>query len=162
MGSRFEDLPLKLLLQLGQSLELATREPAWTLRDVAALCGSVAPAMVQLHMAVAETGASALLECLQLLLDQKIPASLVKFMTISLHAGYPMGPPFDIWAAKESCAFASKMWALSSKLYRDILLACQTHPGEPYYDLCKAVVDQLQPLTYNGDPGEELYLPVSG
>ena len=159
MGSGWEDLLPKLILQMGQSLDSTTRKTAGNTRDVAALCNHVAPDIVRLRMALAETGASALLGYLQILLDLKIPANLVKLMTLSLRAGYPMAQPSA--AAKESCDIASNMWALAAELFREILLVCQTHPGEPNHELCKAVYDQMQTLTSDGDPGEELYLLVS-
>ena len=156
MGSGREDFLPDLIVQLGQSLDLTTRKNARSIREVAALCDHVAPDMVRLRMALADVGASALLGVLPMLLDLKIPANLVKLMSLSLRAGYPMAQPSA--AAKASCEISSNMWALAAELFRELLLVCHNYPGQPNFELCKAVVDQLQPFTSDGDPGEELYL----
>ena len=74
MGSDCQDLLPKLVLQLGQSLDLTTRTSAKT-GEVAALCDHVAPDMVALRTGLSEVGASALLGVLPMMLDLKIPAT---------------------------------------------------------------------------------------
>ena len=76
-------------------------------------------------------------------------------MSLCLRAGYPMAQPSA--AATLSPGIASYMWTLAAELFRELLLVCHVYPGQPNYELCRAVVDQLQPLTSDGDPGE-LYL----
>jgi hypothetical protein len=95
-----------------------------------------------------------LLQYRSLLLDLNIPVNLVKLMSLSLRAGYPMVQPPE--AARAWCKVASRMWALSSALFRDLLVICHTCPDEPDFVLSKAVVDQLQPFTSDGAPGEAL------
>jgi hypothetical protein len=154
MESAGKDLLGTLLLKLGRALEFAARKAARSMREVATLCDHVAPDILSVRVALEKVGHSALQQHLTLLLDLDVPANLVKLMSLSLRAGYPMAQPSE--AAKEYCEIASHMWALSSELFRELLLVCHTYPGEPNYELCKAVVDQLQPFTNDGDPGEVL------
>ena len=156
MGSACEDLLPKVILQLGQSLDLIPCKTAWNFKEVAGLCDHVAPDMDGLLMALSEVGASTLLGVLPMLLNLKIPANLVKLMTISLRAGYPVAQPSA--AAKEFSEIAFNMWELAAALFSKLLVVCYTHPGQPNYELCKAEVEQLQPLTSDGEPGAKLYL----
>ena len=158
MGSACEDPLPNVILQLGQSLDLIPCKTAWNFKEVAALCDQLAPDMDGLRTALSEVGASALLVVLPKLLALKIPANLVKLMTISLRAGYPVAQPSV--AAKEFSEIALNTWHLAAGLFRELLRVCYTLPDEPNYELCKAVVDQLQPLTSDGEPGAKLCLLV--
>jgi hypothetical protein len=147
--------PHGALLKLGESLQHAsTRTKTRSIRDVADICDHVAPAICGLQLWLARVGPSFLLQYLQLLLDLNIPANLVKLMSLSLRAGYPMVQPLG--AARDCTKVAAQTWGLSSELFRDLLVICHKCPDEPDFELCKAVVDQLQPFTSDGAPGENL------
>ena len=94
MGSVCEDLLPEVILQLGQSLDVIPCKTAWNFNEFAALCDLVAPDMNGLRADLSEVGASALLGVLPMLLDLKIPANLVKLMTMSLRLGYPVAQPY--------------------------------------------------------------------
>ena len=152
MGSPAEELQHGPILLLGQCLAVAASKPARTTREIAALRELVAPGMVSLRRVVNQTGISTLFGCLQKLLDLNVPANLVKLMTLTLRAIYPMAqPPEDL---KELCGVMSAMWALAAELFGELVLVCNKYPDENGYELCKTVMDQLQPLTSDGDPGD--------
>ena len=151
MGSHAQERLHLPILQLGNSLSLAAIKPPRTIREIAALCRAVAPDMFNLRLVVGETGASALLGCLQKLLELDVPANLVKFMNLTLRAGHPMTQPSE--ATKKSCEIAAHLWAQAAVLFRELVQVCKRFPGEHHYELCLTVMDQLLPVTSNGDPG---------
>jgi hypothetical protein len=147
--SSWDEATESLLRNLGSVL--AENSSCKTVKHVHKLCVALLP---HLRASVCLLSGELETQHLQLFLELKIPANLVKFMALTLRAGYPLTPLPE--SAKATSEIAAHVWTLGADLFKCLIGLCPKDTNSPYSTFGRALIEQLATGIEGQEPGKGL------